>query len=943
MDSNDGIYSKVYHLMFLYTVGACQLSKYVTNKIIKCEQKEREIKRQSNSDLDKCSFQCSSFRTFKLDNSIVNRYLSIADDEFVWSVDQDIREFVQKTNQKSVLIFPPVNNYRRFLIHKVCASLAGDHDLVTFSIGVGSERRTVVCYRHQLLRDVKAISTKSFEETTDSIPHHLSWRSTTVGPATVVTSNAASATSFAARCSDANCGVPSNICAGDSAISGSSGVSGSSSSGKKRAKRDSLASAVCSSGSSDSKMGAETVAVNHHHHHHHHAYFGASNECGSLKAPPLASSPPSTVGKFSPVEIYRPPAARKALKLSESVIQLAPPAASEHPNEYNHHPDRRLEPVESSPKPSRGDTCAGSIHNNINNNAGNDKSNSCRTGGQDSDSARNDSSNTSSKVVVAGSKLDATAQLLSLTADNNNNSDPPQQTLASAAAGNQNDARSTRPPRERRPDRAVYIPRARRSLTIPPVTAPEQQAATTTFPTAAFSPTSTHPIIIPGSISSPPKPAKKERIPVISCCQITSGEKDRKPPKAKEKPLPTATTTTTNTAGATGNSVIDCQHSKPNSADNGCSHPSLTGFKNRSHSVEESISSTEKNQEIVKLKKQKSEEVPRETAIQDCDLLGKTHDRKERSGCSILTDLNGSTNLKVVDNMNRSNKQRSPKQPTTIAAPLIINDNASEKIDKDEKELRRASQEINRSNRRIIKQTFASNVLEIGEHDSVDRESNVDKTNDHHGRQQDALRHVNPEEDDWETMYDDNGDCLNPKLMEELTSAVGKVSIEVPRSDYKLYQSKQAALNEEEFPHVLEVSNFPVEFKTQDLMMLFSQYKESGFDIKWVDDTHALAVFSSSKIAAEVLANGHTFVKLKPLAEATVESRTKARKCSSSLQPYRPRPETCAALARRLVTTALGVRLKTAPEERENERRVLREAKERKLLAAKQRDEIWES
>ena len=81
------------------------------------------------------------------------------------------------------------------------------------------------------------------------------------------------------------------------------------------------------------------------------------------------------------------------------------------------------------------------------------------------------------------------------------------------------------------------------------------------------------------------------------------------------------------------------------------------------------------------------------------------------------------------------------------------------------------------------------------------------------------------------------------------------------------------------------------------------------------------------RTAAEVLANGHTFVKLKPLADATVESRSKARKCSSSLQPYRPRPETCAALARRLVTTPLGVRLKTAPEERENERRVLREAK----------------
>lgn len=36
----------------------------------------------------------------KLDNSIVNRYLSVADDEFVWVVDQDIREFIEKANQK---------------------------------------------------------------------------------------------------------------------------------------------------------------------------------------------------------------------------------------------------------------------------------------------------------------------------------------------------------------------------------------------------------------------------------------------------------------------------------------------------------------------------------------------------------------------------------------------------------------------------------------------------------------------------------------------------------------------------------------------------------------------------------------------------------------------------------------------------------------------------
>lgn len=79
--------------------------------------------------------------------------------------------------------------------------------------------------------------------------------------------------------------------------------------------------------------------------------------------------------------------------------------------------------------------------------------------------------------------------------------------------------------------------------------------------------------------------------------------------------------------------------------------------------------------------------------------------------------------------------------------------------------------------------------------------------------------------------------------------------------------------------------------------------------------------------AAEVLATDHPFVKTRPLHEATPESRMKARRSAEFLQPYRARPETCAALARRLVTGALGVRLNTSREEREAERKLLREAR----------------
>lgn len=46
---------------------------------------------------------------------------------------------------------------------------------------------------------------------------------------------------------------------------------------------------------------------------------------------------------------------------------------------------------------------------------------------------------------------------------------------------------------------------------------------------------------------------------------------------------------------------------------------------------------------------------------------------------------------------------------------------------------------------------------------------------------------VDPETDDWESMFDENGDCLDPKLIEEITASVGRVTIESPKSDYTVW------------------------------------------------------------------------------------------------------------------------------------------------------------
>lgn len=66
-------------------------------------------------------------------------------------------------------------------------------------------------------------------------------------------------------------------------------------------------------------------------------------------------------------------------------------------------------------------------------------------------------------------------------------------------------------------------------------------------------------------------------------------------------------------------------------------------------------------------------------------------------------------------------------------------DKTTDKVDKDEKELIKASQEINRSNRKLIKQTFNSNVLEI------------EAAGGSVGEETEATA-VNKDDDDWDTL-----------------------------------------------------------------------------------------------------------------------------------------------------------------------------------------------
>lgn len=87
---------------------------------------------------------------------------------------------------------------------------------------------------------------------------------------------------------------------------------------------------------------------------------------------------------------------------------------------------------------------------------------------------------------------------------------------------------------------------------------------------------------------------------------------------------------------------------------------------------------------------------------------------------------------------------------------------------------------------------------------------------------------------------------------------MGEVQISQPKSDYRNYRSQVPAdhpktrrsTSDDDFNHVVEIFSFPPEFKTSDLVAVLSPFKNTagGFEIKWVDDTHALGVFASALI-----------------------------------------------------------------------------------------------
>ncbi|XP_046851206.1 R3H and coiled-coil domain-containing protein 1-like [Xenia sp. Carnegie-2017] len=201
------------------------------------------------------------------------------------------------------------------------------------------------------------------------------------------------------------------------------------------------------------------------------------------------------------------------------------------------------------------------------------------------------------------------------------------------------------------------------------------------------------------------------------------------------------------------------------------------------------------------------------------------------------------------------------------------------------------------------------------------------------------------DEEDWDRVWNEDGECLDKEMLAELNKQIDTTDVEIipTQFDYLSFKPNDVILEEDVFDHVLEIYDFSPELETHHLMNALSNLQKQEVSIKWVDDTHALAVFSSSATALQALNQFvNPLLKLRPLHHGTEQSKRKARRNTEFLRPYKERPKTTNLVANRLVTGALGMKTKMTKEERHLEREKIKFERDKKINKEKQRRDLWE-
>jgi len=170
------------------------------------------------------------------------------------------------------------------------------------------------------------------------------------------------------------------------------------------------------------------------------------------------------------------------------------------------------------------------------------------------------------------------------------------------------------------------------------------------------------------------------------------------------------------------------------------------------------------------------------------------------------------------------------------------------------------------------------------------------------------------------------------------SSAKGRHRTTVVRKDDHNFDT----LGVRELPHVVELYDLTRQVKTTQIEEFLVEYAWGGVGptVKWVDDNHALAVFSCREAAEALLDSNQKTFKVRAYSKACEQAHLLPSE--ELTPPSAVRPKTTTAVARRLIGSALG---NTAVLDREAERELAQLRREKKQ-GKKEREEqlaaAWE-
>ncbi|CAA0404067.1 unnamed protein product [Arabidopsis thaliana] len=137
--------------------------------------------------------------------------------------------------------------------------------------------------------------------------------------------------------------------------------------------------------------------------------------------------------------------------------------------------------------------------------------------------------------------------------------------------------------------------------------------------------------------------------------------------------------------------------------------------------------------------------------------------------------------------------------------------------------------------------------------------------------------------------------------------------------------------------HVLVLAGFSPSLRTTELEKLFKDFKDSGFIIRWVNDTTALAVFKTPSAALEACKHVQCSFTIRVLDD---NDSLLGSISGKDLEPPSQRPKTSAKTAQRLIAHSMGLKLPASgfgSKERDQEAA----RKNRIVTRQKQREDAW--